>query len=343
MSKANNAGFTCENKLPEYYSSDIADFWQQGAFASFSGVDQLSIEYAVFLHKTLARKCLVISPGRCEGYLKYKELCFDWFNQGFNIFIIDHRGQGLSERVLDNRDKGYVENFQYYIDDLATFIETIVYPHCDVGGTINKPYILAHSMGGAIVARYLQDYPKTIQAAVLSSPMFGFNSGAMPKVAAETVVKLAAKLNHCLSDSPWYFFGQKNYCEVAFTHNRLTHSPLRLGLFNELYSQTPALQLGGVTIQWLTESLRALETLFSKLDQIITPTLVIQAGSDKVVCNQAQTAFCQQLQQVQPLACASGSPLVITGAYHELFFERDIYRQPALTAAAKWFEQHTPA
>ena len=338
---------TTELQLASNFSGEIADFWLKGEFSHFSGVNDTRINYAVFNHKEANNdpysRCLVISSGRSEAYLKYKELCFDLFNLGFNVFLLDHRGQGLSERTLKNPHKGYVENFQYYVDDLATFIDNIVTPHCTNNGNIHKPYLLAHSMGGAIAARYLQDHPDNIQAAVLSSPMLGFISGGIPDVIALSIIKATAQINHWFDDTPWYFFGHQDYIQKSddqndFVDNLLTHSALRFQQFSQLYQETPAIQLGGITIKWLTESITALETIFANVDKITTPTLVIQSGSDKIVSNQAQDDFCQQLHQSHPQSCPNGKPLVVKGAYHELFFESDVYRQQALTAVIEWFK-----
>ena len=354
MTRINANDFTTEQQLSSRYSGEIATFWQQGQFSNFQGVNNISIQYAYFEHSDTpentphesakaspARKCLIVSSGRSEGYLKYKELSFDLFNLGFNVYLIDHRGQGLSGRFLANSNKGYVDNFQYYVDDLATFVDKIVKPQCDV----NKPYLLAHSMGGAIAARYLQDYPDNIQAAVLSSPMLGFNRGGIPRNIATWLVKSTVQVNQWLADTPWYFFGQKDYVpkgdgSTAFSKNILMHSALRFKQFSQLYSQVPQLQLGGVTAQWLSESIDALNTIFTHIDKITTPTLVMQAGQDTIVSNDAQDDFCQQLHQLYPQSCPEGKPLVVEGAFHELFFESDVYREQALTAAVKWFKSH---
>lgn len=340
--------FTSESQLVTRYGDDIANFWQHGHFSSFNGAKNTRINYAIFSHDEIdleqknstVRKCLVISSGRSEGYLKYKELAFDLFKLGFNVSLIDHRGQGLSERALENKNKGYVEDFQYYVDDLANFIESKVYPLCDKQGEEQKPYLLAHSMGGAIAARYLQDHPDKIQAAVLSSPMFGFNSGGIPDSIAKPLINTTAKLNQWFGESPWYFFGHGDYVQSEFDGNLLTHSELRFQQFNQLYNQTPEMQLGGVTVKWLTESVSAIDKIFENIAKITTPTLVIQAGSDKVVKNEAQTEFCQALHQVHPHSCPNGKPIVIEQAYHELFFERDSYRQQALSAVKTWFDKH---
>ena len=120
--------FTSELQLSSRFSNEIAHFWQQGSFADFRGINDIRINYAAF-SRGENKQCLVIVPGRCEGYLKYKEVAYDLYLQGYDIFIIDHRGQGLSERMLPNKFKGYVENFDNYADDLNIFISTIVSNH----------------------------------------------------------------------------------------------------------------------------------------------------------------------------------------------------------------------
>jgi len=329
--------FTSEAQLTSRITGEIHDFWQQGDFASFSGVNNTRINYARFIHgdsKQLS-KCLVISSGRTESYLKYQELSYDLFQLGYSLFFIDHRGQGLSERTQDNPDKGHVDDFQYYVDDLATFIDNHVTPHC-----AEKPYLLAHSMGGAISARYLQDHPNKIKAAVLASPMIGFNGGGIPDAIAKPLISFTALLNRWFDDKAWYFLGHKDYAPTDFTDNVLMHSAERYQIFSDVYQNTTEIQLGGVTTQWLKSSVTALDKIFKNLDKIQTPTLVLQSGEDTVVSNQAQHDFCQQLHRLHPQSCPEGKPVVIAGAFHELFFESDIYRIPALTALVDWLEQH---
>ena len=147
-------------------------------------------------------------------------------------------------------------------------------------------------------------------------------------------------INQWFDDTPWYFFGYTDYTQNDFDGNPLMHSELRHQQFSQLYHTTPAIQLGGITIKWLTESMAALEKIFTNINKITTPTLVIQAGSDKIVNNQAQDDFCQQLHQLHPQTCPNGKPLLVKDAYHELFFESDVYRLQTLTAVVEWFEKH---
>jgi len=335
-----SAIFTKESQLNEV-NSTIESFWQEGTFSHFAGVDNVAINFAEF-NSPNHKKCLIISPGRSEAYLKYKELSYDFFQLGFNIYIIDYRGQGLSQRMLSNPNKGYVKNFDYYADDLHHFIENIVEPNCQQTLSAQKPplYLLAHSMGGAITVRYLQKYPNKLTAVVLSSPMIAFNNGGLPNWLSNLIIKGADKINQWFAKEQWYFIGQKDFQPTDFNNNPLTHSKSRFQRFMDLYQSEPKIQLGGVTVHWLQQAIITTENIFSNLAKIKVPLLVIQSGADSVVDNDAQNKFCVQLHQLQKHSCPNGKPVVIKEANHELFIESDDKREIALSTALQWFNQH---
>lgn len=315
-----------------FASDDMDTFWQTGTFSSFIGVDNVEISFAQFT-STDHLQCLVISTGRVESYIKYQELALELYQQGYNVFIIDHRGQGISGRMTKNPDKGYVKNFDDYTDDLATFINQHVKSYCSGD---NKPFLLGHSMGGAIAARLLQRYPNLIKAAVLSSPMFAINNGGIPTWLAKSIINSGAFFNNLISNEPWYFIGHGNYQAKSFADNTLTHSKSRYQRFIDSYQKQPKAQLGGVTFQWLTQALQVNEDIFNQLDLITTPILILQAGEDSIVDNTAQNNFCTALYQRDQSLCESSQPFRIEGAYHELFFEQDKYRQQALNKTLTW-------
>ena len=331
--------FTQESQLQSRYQGEIRDFWQGGLFEHFVGADQIKIQYAAFVNSSHERN-LVIVPGRIEGYLKYQELCFDWYQAGFNIFIIDHRGQGLSDRLLENQHKGHVENFDHYSDDLHHFIDKVLPEKFQA----DQPYILAHSMGGAISTRYLQRFESSVKAAVFTAPMIAISSGAAPSGLAKAAVKLSYRVSKLLGFGSTreanYFLGQGNYHNDAFAGNNLCQSKLRYQIFRDLYQAEPKLQLGGVTSHWLMQALQAERDIFTDLNQLTTPILVIQAGGDTIVDNGAQTRFCQQLHQLKPELFSHSTPIVVDGARHELLFELDQYRNQALSTALEWFNKH---
>lgn len=327
--------FTQEHELITKYHHEIAEFWRSGMFHSFDGVDDISIKYAVFFTPE-HQKNLVIVQGRSESYLKYQEISYDFFQQGYNIFLLDHRGQGLSDRMLENPHKGYVSSFDDYAEDLHTFISVHVLPYCEHQ---QKPYLLAHSMGCAISSLYLAKYAKYIQAAVFLSPMFAIHTGAIPDKVADGLIYGASLLEKRFAKEAWYFPGQKDHYFKPFEQNRLSHSEVRYQLFRELYQQHEQLKLGGVTIQWLKLAHEIKNKIFSQLTNFKLPLLVLQAGADKIVDNQVQNEFCQRLNELYP-ELSPPEPITIEGAWHELLFEQDKYRNKALNHCLDWFEQN---
>ncbi|WP_448547351.1 alpha/beta fold hydrolase [Thalassotalea fusca] len=324
---------TKEHQLTTLITTTIATFWQSGHFEQFKGINDISIATARFIHPS-AKQAIVISPGRAEGYLKYQELVFDLYNNGYSVFIIDHRGQGISQRMLADPHRGYVEDFELYATDLQYFINNIVAQHCS-----QPPLLLAHSMGSAIALRLMQRYPKLVKAAVLCSPMIAINGNGIPAWLAKLVILAGHRISQLFDSVPWYFFGQGPYKPHTFEDNNLSHSKIRHEIFAQLYQNMPALQIGGVTFQWLQQALAVNKNIIRDATKLATPLLVFQAGQDTIVSNQAQSEFCQLLAKKTPSVITCEQPIVIEGAKHELFFEQDCYRTATLTKALTWFEQ----
>lgn len=335
--------YTQEAELSHRLVTDIQQFWQQGEFTSFKGIDQTRINYAAFT-KTEHQECIVLVNGRSESYLKYQELAFDLHQQGFNLFILDHRGQGLSQRLLKNTQKGYVKNFDDYAEDLHQFITEIVTKNCSNkanASSSSQPHLLAHSMGGAIAVRMMQLYPSSVKSAVLTSPMIAVENGNIPNWLAQSIIYSGDKLDSWFSDEASYFMGQTDFKETKFTENELSQSAVRYQNFLNVYQENKSIQLGGVTIHWLEESIKANNDIFADLDKLSAPILLMQSGNDTIVSNQAQNDFCEQLHNLDANSCPDGKPFVVKNAFHELMFEQDQYRTPAISKALSWFRANT--
>jgi len=345
LPEAQSIEYTQEAQLTARLTNEIKHFWQKGQFASFNGLEKIRINYAAFTQAENANaECILVVTGRSESYLKYQELAFDLHQQGFNVFLLDHRGQGLSQRLLSNSHKGHVEDFDHYAIDLQQFINEIVNPSCANGIDEikqRKPHLLAHSMGGAIAIRMMQLFPSTVQSAVLASPMIAVNNGSIPNWLAKTIIYSGNKLDSWFSDEAKYFIGQKGFASTPFDENELTQSSVRYQHFINLYQNNKTIQLGGVTTHWLAEAIDANKNIFADLDKLSTPILLMQAGSDSVVSNEAQDDFCQQLHQINAQYCPNGKPFIINNSFHELLFEQDQYRTPAINKAVAWFKTYS--
>ncbi len=81
---------------------------------------------------------------------------------------MDWRGQGLSDRALPDRRKGYIKNFSQYDTDLSVFMKEVVLPDCP------PPYFaLAHSMGSSPLLRAAQRGERWFDRMVFTSPLIG--------------------------------------------------------------------------------------------------------------------------------------------------------------------------
>lgn len=318
-----------EHNLTEHYRQNILPFWQHSVIESnFVSKDRIVIAYAYTLNPQ-AKATIVISPGRTEGYLKYQELIFDLHQKGYMVFIIDHRGQGLSGQLIDHPQKGHVGDFQHYVDDLKQFYDDVV-----ADKTIGQRFLLGHSMGGTIATLYLQQRPDDFAAATVSAPMYGFNAGKLPTALAKPLIRGLIWYKKQTETTEDYFFNQGDYHWVPFEQNELTHSEIRYRQFRQQNEDVPALQLGGITFGWLSTSFNAIDQLFEHLNQLKIPMLLLQAGSDTVVNLAAQDHFCQQMQQYH--GCQK---LVLKGSKHEILFETDDIRNQAIQVMLGFFDR----
>lgn len=290
---------------------------------SFNGIDNVNIAYASMLQPQPSPAMILVN-GRIESYLKYQEIANYFYQQGFSVHMLDHRGQGLSQRMLDNKDKGHVVEFSDYTKDLALFINEVVLPNKH-----SRYVMLGHSMGGAIVTRYLQTYDNPIDQAILTSPMLGIVLPA-PKIIIQAVATLLVGVDKLLSRAPSYVIGGKGYENTPFVENELTQSEVLYREFRAVYEGEPTIKLGSPTNRWLLESLRACQQCVDNAANIAIPTLLLQAGADTIVDNIAQNNFLSGANQALiHFEC-------IEGARHELLFELDKYRLPTLAAIERF-------
>lgn len=304
--------------------------------AHFMGRGDIRIAYEMFLQQkpNEEQDAIVIVSGRTESYVKYDELIYDLYRNGYAVFTYDHRGQGLSDRILpgaDNHEKSYVERFDDYVEDLDTFIERIVRPE--------KPrriFLLAQSMGGAIASLWAERHQKAVHALALSSPMhqpslLGGYLGS--RWACRTLVPLMGQFRPTAyaGDGPF------NLTQEDIETNDYTHSVVRFNRFLGAFNKYEEARLGGPTWQWVHEACRGAMESVAKASEVQISVLLLQAGSDSVVEPEAQEEFCDNLASGGNQKCEGDGPVVIKGAKHEMFIESDEYRTPVLQHILNFF------
>lgn len=262
---------------------------------------------------TGANKVVLLLNGRSEFLEKYVEVAEELVSRGYTVLSFDWRGQGLSVRELENRQKGYVKTFEDYLADLAVFYRQIVIP-------LDSPVtLLAHSMGGHLGLRFMHDNPHAFSRAVLVSPMIDIVTLPFPSFAARRIAKIACAAGF----GEAYVLGGTNYApgKVCFDTNRLTHDLERFNHEERLIAQIPDLALGDVTYAWLKAAFDSIQLLKVKsyAGQIGTPVMLVSADEDRVVSIAAQRRMARDLPDCR-LVC-------LPNARHEILHETDGIRR----------------
>ncbi|VDZ56061.1 lysophospholipase L2 [Serratia odorifera] len=203
---------TRETHFAAFATGPLLDFWRQRQEGEFSGVGGVPIRFVRF-SSSRHQRVVVISPGRIESYVKYPEVAYDLFHCGYDVMILDHRGQGRSGRLLADPHRGHVVNFADYVEDFSRFYQQEVAP---LG--YRQRVALAHSMGGAILAQFLARQPQAFDAAALCAPMFGIIL-PMPGWMASRILNWAEK-HPGIRD--YYAVGTGQWRPLPYVVNMLT-------------------------------------------------------------------------------------------------------------------------
>lgn len=281
-------------------------------FNYFKTADDKVIRYGVWRAETPTGSIIYLG-GRAEFVEKNAETIDDLLKRRFDVYAMDWRGQGMSDRLLPNRHKGYIEDCRQYVDDLNQFMTTIVYP------TARRPLIfLSHSMGGHMTLRYLHDFERKIDRAVLLAPMIDIDTRPIPPAAARWIVKGAMRMGLARH----YIPGSGNYNSSApvFRGNRLTGDPRRFMDEYRAINENPDLALGGATWGWLAAAFESIGRIRTPgyAEAIKTPILMVYGSQDHVVSQRAQQEICRRLPDCTCIA--------IDGARHEILKETDEIR-----------------
>ena len=101
-----------EQAFAAFATGPLLDFWRQREECEFTGIENVPIRYVRFTSPE-HDKVILIVPGRIESYVKYPELAYDLWHCGYDIVIVDHRGQGRSGRLLKDAHRGHVVHFEH--------------------------------------------------------------------------------------------------------------------------------------------------------------------------------------------------------------------------------------
>jgi lysophospholipase len=261
---------------------------------------------------------VIVLTGRNECIEKYFETIRDLNARGLGAAILDWRGQGGSDRMLKDRERGYVDGFGDYVRDLEQFFDEIVLPDC------RAPFfILAHSTGALVALLASPALTNRVRRMVLVAPLISLIG--LP-LSMRGVRRLATALYAVGLGTMYLGSGGRTREEVPFAINVLTADQARYERNNLIYRTWPLLATGRPTVAWIRAACLATEAVQDEdfIARLQVPMLFVAAGADRVVSTPAIEHYVQRLK--------SASLLTIDGARHEILQEADIYREQFLAA-----------
>ena len=172
---------------------------------------------------------------------------------GYSAHLIDVRGHGQS-----GGKRAHVDRFEEYLSDLEVFLGRV--KEQAQGAPV---FLLGHSHGSLIAARYLLDHPDAVRGVVLASPYF------RRKLHVPLLKIFAGKLvGRLLPSLPM--------------KNELKPEQLTRDVRIQNATRTDPLYQQIATPRWFNESNAAQETVLRRATEFVTPFLLLFGAADSI-------------------------------------------------------------
>ena len=289
-----------ESNFIQFVFTELLPFFNQFPTQYFIGKNNVQIAYRHLIHaKSADRKLMILVNGRAENMLKWSEPAYDFYHQGY------------STHLLTDSERGHLDEFRFYVDDMAKIIEKVTALF-----SYSTQHLLAHSMGALIATYYLANCDHRINKAALSSPFYGIP--LKHTIRDELIIALM----NILGQGESYVFGKGPYQQAHLEYNELSFCKTRMKWMNRVNRKNPAIRLGGPTFRWVHLCLNAIKRLPKLIPKIEIPILILQAEKEKIVDNKKL----DKLTELFPNAQCK----VVLNAKHEVLFEKDNVRRNVL-------------
>lgn len=239
--------------------------------------------------KGKTQRSTVIVPGRAEISYQYAEMVYDLRqldHQG-DFYVWDPKGQGLSERLLKGRPQvGHIEDFSHYSRELAIFLKRVAMRNG------KKPYLIGHSLGGAISLDTVISYENLVESMALITPMLGLSLHKAVDWLAKPLIHALSKLGLgtaiVLGEEEKPLELQREFSARKAKTNSEERAKFRYWIKKKYGGHLP-----GITLKWMSVSLDAIRRLHEKKNELSLKTLIFIGSEDEVVVSERAKSFCQ--------------------------------------------------
>ena len=248
---------------------------------------------------------VLVLHGFTENAYKYSELIYSLVMNRFSVVAYDQRGHGRSGRVegLSDPSVTHVDRFEDYVEDLKIVCNTFL-------PELPKPWLIfSHSMGGAVAALYLEQYPETFSAAAFCAPMIAPNTQGIPSYVASAMCRAACALGR----EKHYPFFMKPYSGPEDFETSCATDPARFAWYDGVKASCMDFRNSVPTYRWTSESIAVTKKILAPgaPESITCPVLLSTADRDSSVLPEPQKQF------IDRIPC--GKHLFVKDSRHEIF------------------------
>ncbi len=286
---------------------------QDGMFAATGG---LSLYYQSWLPTVTVKATVILLHGLGGHSSLFQNVVKSLVPEGYALYGYDMRGHGRSPG-----QRGYINRWSEYRDDLAYFIAMVQQQHPTV-----PCFLLSHSLGGIIGLDYtLNGALKPLEQNDTAYPtVAGIIAASLP-LGNHATTDLRLKIGQLLSLS-WPRFS----LSLGLSHIL----PSRDRSMVLAYAHDPLRHERG-TARLATEFLKTVQTLSTQRSQLTLPMLMLHGTADKVADYRVSQDFFQTLPQTNKTFIS------YSGAYHELYNE--INQAEIMQDINTWLKQYIDA
>jgi alpha-beta hydrolase superfamily lysophospholipase len=199
------------------------------------------------------RAHVAVVHGYAEHLGRHSEISRALTDANYTVHLLDCRGHGQSGGV-----RAHVDKFGDYLSDLELFLARV--REQAEGAPV---FLLGHSHGALIIARYLLERPDAVRGAVFSSPYFRLKLHVSP------LKLLAGKLiARVLPTVPM--------------RNELKPEQLTRDVAIQNATRSDPLYQQIATPRWFNESSAVQETVLRRATEFVTPFLLLTGGADPI-------------------------------------------------------------
>lgn len=268
-----------------------------------AGAEHLAVYDWPLTNDQAPRGTVLLVHGLAEHMGRYAHVAAQLNAWGFHVRGFDQYGHGLSSGV-----RGRLLSPHGFTDDVARVLDAAHLQSDDA-----PLVLLGHSMGGVVAAHFVAQHIRPVDGLVLSSPAFKPQLRRLDKALLFVMSHMAPQL--CVDnglDARWVARDQQAVAQ--YVDDPLVHR-----------------QISAALAQWIIQTGQA---CVDSAPLVQTPTLLLYAGHDRIVCAQGSEAY----------AAASPTKDLTVHGYAEMYHE--IFNDPAVanvfTDLQNWLT-HLPA